>query len=101
MNAEGVANELLEHGLVALALRDAAGKQRDRARTIKAHFGALEAERTGALDRVGDAETAQSAALVRVRAALCKARDVGTPHALVENLFELAAVVGERQPGLV
>jgi hypothetical protein len=42
MNAESVANELLEHGLVALTLCDAAGKQRDRARTIKV-FATLEA----------------------------------------------------------
>ena len=95
-----VANELLEHGLVALALRDAAGKQRDRARAVEAHFGALEAERTGALDRIGNAEAAQLAALVRLRAALGETRDVGALHPLVEDLFEFAAVIREGEPGL-
>jgi hypothetical protein len=60
MNAESIANELLEHGLVALTLCDAGGKQRDRARTIKV-FRTLEAWRAGSFDRVGDAETAQLA----------------------------------------
>jgi len=63
MNAETVANQLLEHGLVALALRDAAGKQRDRARTVEAHFGTLKPERAGTLNRIGDAEAAQLAVL--------------------------------------
>ena len=96
-----VANELLEHGLVALPLRDASGKQRDRARTVEAHFGALEAERAGTLDRIGNAKAAQLAALARLRAALGEARDVGALHPLVQDLFELAAVVGESEPGLV
>ena len=100
MNAEAVADQLLEHGLVALALGDAPGEQRDRARTVEAHLGALETERAGALDRIGDAEAAQLAALVRLRAALREPGDVGAAHPLVEDLFELAAVIGESEPGL-
>ena len=100
MNAEAVADELLEHGLVALALRDASGKQRDRARTVEAHLGALESERAGTLDRIGNAQAAQLAALARLRAALGEPRDVGASHPLVEDLFEFAAVIGEGQPGL-
>ena len=52
MNAEAVADELLEYGLVALSLVDAAGKQRERARAIEADLGAFEAKGPGALDRI-------------------------------------------------
>src|SRR5262245_33239617 len=100
MHAEAVADELLEDRLVPLALRDAAGKPRERARAVEAHLGTFEAERAGASDRIRDAEPAQLAALLRVGAAFGEARDVGAAQPGIEDLFEFATVVGEGEPGL-
>src|SRR5947209_18361831 len=55
MNAERVADELLEHGLVPLSLRDASGKQGERTRPIEPHFGSFEAKGTRTFDRIGNA----------------------------------------------
>src|SRR6516162_9802368 len=60
---EPVARDLLEDRLVALALGDAAGEQRDRAGFVEPDLGALEALRGRALDGVGEADAAQLAAL--------------------------------------
>src|SRR5262249_36836701 len=94
MNAKTVTDQLLEHGLVALALRDPPGEKRERARAIEAHFRALEAKRARALDRIRKAEAAQPAPLFRRGAPFGEACNVGAAQPLVEDLFELAAVIG-------
>ena len=95
IEAEAVAHDLLEDGLVALALGDAAREQRDRAGLVEADLRAFETRRCRALDGVGEADAAQLAALARLRAALLEARDVGELERHVHALLELAAVVGE------
>ena len=95
MDAEPVGHHLLECGLVALALIDAAGEDLHRAAAVEADFGAFEARRRGALDGVGHAEPAQLAALLRFRLALVEAVHVGKLQRQVHALLELAAVVGE------
>src|SRR5271154_4161373 len=77
---ETVADDLLEHGLVALPLVDRTGEQGRRAAAVEPNLGAFEARRAGALDGVGDAEAAQLAALLGVRAACRKSVDVGEPQ---------------------
>src|SRR5580700_4398001 len=63
IDAEAVADELLEDGFVALPLGDRAGEERQPARAVEADLGALETRSRGALDGVGHAEPAQLAAL--------------------------------------
>ena len=94
---EPVADQLLEHGFVALALAVRAGEQGRGAAAVEAHFGAFGAGGGGALDGVGDAEAAQLAALARLLAPLLEAFDVGELQRQIHVLFEFAAVVGERQ----
>ena len=101
IDAEPVADDLLERGLVALALVVRAGEQRDRAAAIETDFGALGARRRGPLDGVGHADAAQLAALARFRAALLEALDVGQLQRLFHDVGEVAGVVGEGEPGLV
>src|SRR5205807_1506238 len=101
MNAKPVAHDLLEHCLVALALRDASGKQRQRAGAVEAYLGAFKSERSGALDRIGNAKTTKLAALFRFRTPLGKALDVRLMTRLIENAFELPAVVRKGEPRLV
>src|SRR5688572_6013487 len=50
MDAQSITDELLEHSLVALPLRDTAGEQRERARSIETHLGAFEPEGTCPFD---------------------------------------------------
>jgi hypothetical protein len=70
---EPVGDDLLEHGLVALALAVGAGKHGDAAGFIEAHFGAFAAGRGGALDGVGKAKPKQFAAPARFLASLGEA----------------------------
>src|SRR3954469_11919852 len=101
MDAQAVADELLEYGLVPLALRDASRKERERARTIEPNLSTFETQRSGALDRIGKPEATQLAALFRLGAPLGKALDVRLMDCFVENAFELAAIVGKGEPCLV
>src|ERR1700758_2121149 len=61
IEAEPVANDLLEHGFVALTLRDRAGEQRGRARAIESDLGCFEAWRGRLLDSDRNADTPQLA----------------------------------------
>ena len=97
IEAEAVAHDLLEDGLVALALGDAAREQRDGAGLVEPDLRAFETRRCRPLDGVGEADAAQLAVLARLRAALFEARDVGELERHVHALLELAAVVGERE----
>src|SRR4029077_1722686 len=101
VEAEAVTDDLLERGLVALALGDAAGKDRHRAGAVEPDLGAFEAGGGRALDGVGETKTAQLAVLARLGAARLKAALVGGGERHVHVLFELAAVVGEGHAGLV
>src|SRR5262249_59163910 len=74
---EAVAHDLLENRLVALALGDAAGEQRDRAGLVEPNLGALKALRGRALDGVGETDAAQLAALARFGAPALQARESG------------------------
>src|SRR5690606_29009358 len=62
IDAETVADDLLEHRLVALAVIDAAGIERHPAAAVEAYLRRLEPGLCGALDRIGHAEPAQPAA---------------------------------------
>ena len=53
IEAEPVAHQLLEYGLVALSLRVGAGEYGQRAGAVEAHLGAFRARGGGALDSVG------------------------------------------------
>src|SRR5262249_26256311 len=97
---EAVADDLLENRLVALALGDAAGEQRDRAGLVEPYLGALKALRGSALDGVGETDAAQLAALARFGAPALEAGEIGERERHVHALLELAAVVGEGEPGL-
>src|SRR5262249_47681752 len=97
---EAVADDLLENRLVALALGDAAGEQSDRAGLVEPYLGALEARRGRALDGVGKTDAAQLAALARFGASALEAGEIGERERHVHALLELAAVVGEGEPGL-
>src|SRR5438552_17730550 len=77
VDAEAIAQELLVDRLMALALGDRARHQGHRAAAVEADLGRLETARCGALDRVGEAETAQFPAPARVGAALLEARGIG------------------------
>src|SRR3954447_23384591 len=99
VEAEAVAHELLVAGLVSLPLRDRAGEQRDGAGAVEADFGALEAGRGGALDRVGETEPAQLAALACLGAACRKAVMVGERERLLLAGGEIAAVIREGERG--
>ncbi len=85
---------------MALALGDAAGEQGDRAGLVEPYLGALEALRGRALDGVGEADAAQLAALTRFGAPALEAGEIGERKRHVHALLELAAVVGEGEPGL-
>ena len=74
IDAEPVAQQLLVDRLVPLALGDRARQQGHGAAAVEAHLGRLEAAGGGALDRVGDAEAAQSAARPRFGAAALRTR---------------------------
>ncbi len=100
MDAEPVGDDLLEYGLVALALAVGAGKHRDAAGFVEAHFGAFGAGRRRALDGVGEADAAQPAALARFLAPLVEALEIGKLHGKIHVPFEFAAVIGEREAGL-
>src|SRR5262249_56948998 len=95
-----VAADLLEDGLVALALGDAAGEQRDGAGLVEPDLGALEAGGGGALDAVGEADAGELAALARRDPPTLEAGEIGKLEGEIHPLFELAAVIGEGQPGL-
>src|SRR5262249_12854931 len=97
---EAVAYDLLENRLVALALGDTAREQRDRAGLVEPDLGGLEALRGRALDGVGEADAAQLAPLARCGAAALEAGEIGERERHVHALLELAAVVGEGEPGL-
>src|SRR6202140_1023614 len=77
VEAEAVADDLLERGLVALALVDAAGEDRHRAGAVEPDLGAFEAGSSRALDGVGETKPAQLAVLARSRAARLKTAFVG------------------------
>src|SRR5271169_5762758 len=77
VETEAVADDLLERGLVALALVDAAGEDRHRTGAVEPDLGAFEAGGGRALDGVGETKTAQFAVLARLRAARLKAALVG------------------------
>ena len=67
IESEPVADQLLEDGLVALALAVIDPENSVAApRAVEAHFGAFGAAGRGALDGVGNAEAAQLAALARL-----------------------------------
>src|SRR6266481_4031598 len=68
IDAKAVAHDLLEDRLVALTLGNAAGQQGRRARLVKPDLGAFKALRCCALDRVGEPDAAQLAALARFAA---------------------------------
>src|SRR6185437_12980860 len=97
---EPVADDLLEHGLVALALAVGAREQRRCARVVETYLGALSAGGRCALDGVGEAEAAQSPALARFRLARLEALGVGELDRHIHVLLELAAVVSESEAGL-
>ena len=88
IEAETVADDLLERGLVALALVDGAAQQGDGAGAIEPDLGALIARCGSPFDRVGQADTAQFAAPVRVRSPLLEAREVGELERHVHVLRE-------------
>src|SRR6185312_7050590 len=73
IDAEPVADDLLERGFVSLALGVGAGEQEQRTVAVETHFGALEADRGRAFDGVGEAKAAQLAALSRLRLARLEA----------------------------
>ena len=100
MDAEGVRNDLLEDGLVALALGHRTREHRDGPRPVKAHFGALIARRSGFLDGVGNTDAAQLAALARLRPAGLETLVIDHVEGLIEHLLELAAVEVEGQARL-
>ncbi|MEJ2434946.1 MAG: hypothetical protein P8Y53_17975 [Pseudolabrys sp.] len=100
VETEPVAHDLLERGLVPLALAVGAGEHGDAAVALEAHFGAFQAGRASALDGVGQAEAQQLAALSRLRLALLEALAVGQGEREVHVLLELAGVVGEGEAGL-
>ena len=77
IDAEPVAEELLVDRLVALPLGDRARQQGHRAAAVEADLGRLEAAGGGALDRVGEADAAQFAALPRLGAARLEPREIG------------------------
>src|SRR5215468_2849948 len=99
IKAEPVADDLLERGLVALALIDAAGKHRDRAGAVEPDLGAFEAGGRGTLDGIGKSEAAQLAVLARAGAAGLEAFAVRGPQRQIHVLFEFAAVIGEGNAG--
>ena len=86
---------------MALSVADGARQNRDAAGAVETNFGALIASRARLLDRVGNADAAQLAALARLRPALLEALPVGHFQRFVHALFKLAAVIDERQRGLV
>jgi len=67
---------------------------------VEPDLGALVARRTGALDRVGDAEPAQLAALLRRLAPRRKSIGIGEAQRHLHVFCEFAAVIGEAQAGL-
>src|SRR5262249_60204485 len=99
IEAEPIADDLLERSLVALALIDAAGKHRDRAGAVEPDLGAFEAGGRGTLDGVGESEAAQLAVLARARAASLEAFAVRGLQCQIHVLFEFAAVIGEGNAG--
>ena len=100
MHAELVGHHLLERGLVALALVDAAGEICTVPPRSKRISAPSRLARRGALDGVRHAEAAQLAVLLRFRLALGEALRVGHLQRQVHALLELAAVVGEGEAGL-
>src|SRR5450759_5173012 len=85
---------------MALALTVRAREYRRRAGAVEAHLGAFRAGGGGALDGVGNAEPAQLAGLARGALSRLEAFEIGELQREVHVLFELAAVVSEREPGL-
>src|SRR5204862_413709 len=69
---EPLVEDLLEHGLVALALVLAAHQQHRVAAGMKADLGKFLARPGRLLDRIGEADAAELAAALRVLAALRK-----------------------------
>src|SRR5262245_46461410 len=65
IEAESVADKLLENSLMALTLRVRAREKNERARAVKAHFGAFGARGAGTFDRVRQAEAKQLATFAR------------------------------------
>ena len=100
MNAEPVAHQLLVDRLVPHALRDRAGQQRRGAAAVEADLGRLEAARRGALDRVRKAEAAQPPAGAGLGAPRLEPSKISEFKRDIHVLLELAAIVGEDQPGL-
>ena len=99
IDPETVAEQLFVHRFVPLALGDRAGQQGHGAAAVEANFRRFEPARRGALDRVRDAEAAQSALSARLRSTLLEPREIGEVERHVEALFELAAIISERETG--
>ena len=70
------------------------------AAAVEADLGRLEPARRGALDRVREADAAQPAAGAGLGAARLEPGEIGELERHVHVLRELAAIVGEDQPGL-
>ena len=103
-HAQLIAHDLRVRGLVALAHRGRAGVDRHRAVGVHADLRGVGVDRgvraAGHLDRVGDAEATELAARARLGAALLEAGVLGDRQRQVHAAREVAAVVGEHQPGL-
>ena len=74
IEAELLDRDLAEAGLVSLPLMDRAHQQRRLAAGIEAQLGEFRAGRGRALDRIGDAEAAQLAALLALRRGVSRSR---------------------------
>jgi len=95
-HAEPVGDELREHRLVALAVREGAGDNGHRAGRVEPDLHPLVADR-GELDELGDGTSPQPA----IAFAFCFARGkpipVGERQRLLQDRAELARIVGVEQ----
>ena len=103
-HAEPIGHDLGEGRLVSLPHRRRAGEQRHGAVGVDPQRGGVRVHRgvgpARHLDRIGNAEPAQLAVPPRLRAPLLEAVAVGEGQRHVHAAREIAAVVGEDEPGL-
>ena len=101
IDAESLVQDLLEGGLVALALILGAHEHGRAPARGEAYLRELGLGAGGLLDGVDHGPSAEAPALPRGFAAGREARDVRDVEGLVHVLAELAAVVGDAEGGLV